>query len=252
MQTRVNISCNLRSPDDFFDTLRISTRPILPVKMQTYARNQQLHGVGDSGMLPNRLPTREVQMLKKPTLCIFFITRYISHSIRHPVPLILFDRSAAGDGLAIHFDLKVSPATVWTARLCPCCTWRSCARSLPSTRAHASARCSLLAHSRSPRGQRRPRRYAPRSWSSCGSLPRVPVCVLLQSLRDGLLIVTRYAHSYCNHPIKLRGVPYLDSIENVGFVQLIRPARRRHSSRNYWNGWPRWDPRTISRRTLDC
>ena len=59
--------------------------------------------------------------------------------------------------------------------------------------------------------------------------------VILESLRDGLLIVTRYAHSYCNHPIKLRGVPYLDSVEDVGFVQLIRPARRRHSSRNYWN-----------------
>jgi hypothetical protein len=27
--------------------------------------------------------------------------------------------------------------------------------------------------------------------------------VFLQSLRDGLLIVARYAHSYRNHPIKL-------------------------------------------------
>ena len=140
-------------PDDFFDILRILHAHTARQGCRTYARNQQLHGVGDSGMLPNRLPTREVQMLKKPTLCIFFITRYISHSIRHPVPLILFDRSAAGDGLGqFHSISKSLRPRSGTARLCPCCTWRSCARSLPSTRAHASARCSLLAHSRSPRG----------------------------------------------------------------------------------------------------
>jgi hypothetical protein len=59
--------------------------------------------------------------------------------------------------------------------------------------------------------------------------------VFLESLRDGLLIVARYAHSYCNHPIELRGVPHLNSTKNVGFVQLIRHARRRHSSRNCRN-----------------
>ena len=150
-----NLKHRQRGPDlHYYENDRVFVGQInnLPVTRRIPPRKRRLRQ-NHSGITQNRLPTREVQMLKKPTLCIFFITRYISHSIRHPVPLILFDRSAAGDWLgqfhSISKSLRRRSGNFWRWL---CCTSRSRAWSRPSTRAHASARCSLLAHSRSPRG----------------------------------------------------------------------------------------------------
>jgi hypothetical protein len=101
----------------------------------------------------NHLPIEGAWVLEKPTSCIFFISCYILHGLWHPISLLLFGGRAAGARRAQIHPMPKSPRPrAGTARRWLCCTWRSCARSLPSTRAHASARCVLLSSSRSPRG----------------------------------------------------------------------------------------------------
>jgi len=57
-----------------------------------------------------------------------------------------------GNGLGQPQPISKSPRPrSGTTRRWLCCTSRSCTRFLPSTRAHASARCSFLWHSRLPR-----------------------------------------------------------------------------------------------------
>ena len=56
--------------------------------------------------------------------------------------------------------------------------------------------------------------------------------VFLQSLRDGLLIVAGDAHSYRNHPIELRRIPHLDTVENVGLCVTDTQCSATASSRS--------------------